>query len=73
MQFRLPPLPRWAVRLIHWINLPLVRGYRVRRIDLVIVLVGLGVGAYYWHAFGPLGAITGVSVYLFIVLIALWF
>ncbi len=73
MQIRLPHLPRWAVRVIHWINLPLVEGYSAKRIDLLLVVLGIGIAGYYSYIGGLLYALTGLSVYGFIVMIALWF
>lgn len=70
MQIRLPPAPRWAIRAVHLVNRPVVS--RVRWIDVILIVMGAGVGAYYWHVGGPLLAAGGVALYSFIAMMALW-
>jgi hypothetical protein len=68
MQIRLPRMPRWGVRAIHWVNCPMA----IRRIDLLLVVLGIGCTTYYGHIAGPVGALQGAATFAFVVLIVLW-
>jgi hypothetical protein len=72
MQIRLPN-PRWVVRTIHWINRPLIEGWRAKRIDALLVAQGVGIASYYAYAYGPIGALMGLGSYLFVMMCIMWF
>jgi glucose-6-phosphate-specific signal transduction histidine kinase len=45
----------------------------VRRIDVLLVLLGILIAVYYGWSGGWLGALTGVFAYAFSVMVAMWF
>lgn len=57
-----------------WINIPIYmrRKIEVRRIDVLLVVLGALCGVYYYLQSGWLGAAQGVALYVFVVLVSLW-
>jgi hypothetical protein len=72
MRIPLPRAPRWFERLIDWINEPIFEHHDIRRIDILLVLVGLIVVIYYGYTSGWRGALLGGVLYVFIAMCALW-
>jgi len=70
-------LPRMPARLakafdawLDWVNVPIWG--RVRRIDVLLVVLGVICGVYYYLEGGWLGAAQGVALYTFVALVSLW-
>jgi hypothetical protein len=59
----------------HWGDRPVWRRGRftVRRIDVVLIVAGVVCTTYYGLVAGWRGALTGLLVYLLVLMFALWF
>lgn len=55
--------------ILDWLNEPL---WRVRRIDPLIGVLGLGIAAYYWVTAGWFMAIEGIAIYAFVAFTVGW-
>lgn len=67
------PIPRWLVRVwgsfVIWGNITL--WWRVRRLDLLIVLFGILCAGYYGWLHGWQGALLGLAAYVMMVVVGL--
>lgn len=70
MAIHLPHAPRWLTRIGDWLNEPL---WRFRRIDPILVFLGVFCVLYYYWTSGLYMAIVGGAMFGFITMIALWF
>lgn len=61
---------RWYAPIGDWINVPIYK--RVRRIDIVLVILGVACTAYYGFASGWQGALMGGLMYIFVIMLAAW-
>jgi hypothetical protein len=55
---------------LDWINGDVWKS--VRRIDVLLVVLGIFCGVYYYQEGGWLGAAQGVALYTFVALVSLW-
>jgi hypothetical protein len=60
----------WWMPYGDWLNTPLYR--KARRIDLLLVLVGIICALWYWTVGGWQLALMGVLLYLMFLMIGLW-
>jgi len=58
---------RWET-VSDWLNTDI----KVRRIDIVLLLLGISIAVYYYVFYGWQAAVIGVAMYLMGVMIALW-
>jgi hypothetical protein len=72
------PIPRFILTAWDafgvWSNVPIHRfgRFELRRIDILLVFFGVFCAGYYWLVAGWLGALQGLAMYLFVLMIALW-
>jgi hypothetical protein len=64
-------LPHWLTIVIDWLNEPLY-GAHLRRIDPLLLAIGVVVTAYYWTTGGWYLALEGAALYAFIIVCVLW-
>jgi hypothetical protein len=71
------PVPLWLDRVLSrfgdWANVPLTTYTNIRRIDVFLTAAGFFCVAYYGLTAGPLAALQGGLMYVFVLMIALMF
>jgi len=58
----------------HWGYKPIyeIKGFKIRRIDPIIVLTGIGIALYYWWTSGFIGALIGLSMFTLVAMFCMW-
>lgn len=64
-------IERWYRPVGDWLNVDVYR--RIRRIDLLIVILGITFVAFYWYVWGWQQALLGGLMFVLAVMLALWF
>ena len=59
---------------MNWLNEPVYRNgqLEVRRIDVLLFILGSGIATHYWLFYGWQWAILGTLMYIMVVMVSMW-
>lgn len=63
-----------GITLSDWLNEPIFQRGRLelRRIDILLFILGCGIATHYWLFYGFQWAIIGVLMYVMVVMVCVW-